>query len=159
MTVLSGVTVYGVLNSVPLDTYGWRVIEGGYDELLNCPALRGSDLVMPGVPGRRPYPRLIDASIVSIPMVIGGATDQDGTPYSDPLVGLLTNRDYLRDNTGFAAGGDGTVTFTFNRGTLPDWSGPVTNLGFNGFTKIGRYDAMVRLDLSIPDGELAEVGS
>lgn len=162
MTVLPGVDFYGVLNSVPLDTYAWRVVEGGYDELLNCPALRGADLVMFGSQGRRGYPRIIDATVISIPLLVSGEFDEDGTPIANKREGLYEHRDYLRANLGLAADSDpdrGTVPFVFNRGSLADWTGDVTFLGFNGWTSIGRHDAMVRIDLSIPDGELAEAGS
>lgn len=161
MSLLSGVDTYGQLNGVLLETYAWRTVGSGYDELLNTPALRGSDLVMPGAQGRRPYQRIIDATTVSIPMTITGLTDQDGNATANPKAALLWHRDYLRNHLGLAddAAADGTVTFVFHRDDLPDWTGPVTFLGLAGWTTLGRYDAMVRLDLSIPDGELAETGS
>lgn len=162
MSLLPGVPNYGELNGVLLDTYAWRVVNEGYDALLNCPALRGTDLVMPHARGRRPYPRVIDATVVSFPMLISGHLDEDGEPISDPRTGLLQHRDYLRENLGLADDGDpvdGTVPFVFHREDLPDWTGDVTFLGFNGWTTLGRSDALVRLDLSIPDGELAETGS
>lgn len=160
MTVISD--VYLEVNSIPLETYGWRTVDIGYDELLNSPALIGSDLDMVTVPGVRPYPRRITVTVVSIPLLVAGAMDEDGTPFSNPLMGLMTNRDTLRAGLGIAADGDadrGTVTATFHRGDLPSWEGPVTVLGLNGWTTLGGTDALVRLDLSIPDGELVEVGS
>lgn len=162
MTVLPSVDDWAELNGIPLETYAWRTITGGYDELLNTPALRGDDLVMPGAVGRRPYPRILDATTVSIPMVLTGTVDEDGAATANPRVALLFHRDYLRNNLGLAADGDpddGTVPFVFHRNGLADWSGTVTFLGVRGFTKLGDRDAMMRLDLSIPDGELAETGS
>lgn len=160
MTVLPTVPNYGELNGIPLDTYAWRVVNSGYDELLNCPRLRGTDLVMPGAQGVRPYPRIIDVTVVAIPMLVTGAFDEDGVPIANPRAGLLQHRDYLRANLGLAATGDGTVPFVFHReDPLIDWSGDVTFLGFNGWTTLGMSDALVRLDLSIPAGELAESGS
>lgn len=162
MTVLPSVDDWGELNSIPLETYAWRTITGGYDELLNTPALRGEDLVMPGAAGRRPYPRILDATTVSIPMLLTGEFDEDGNPTTNPRAALLFHRDYLRANLGLAADGDpddGTVPFVLHRNDLADWSGPVTFLGIHGFTKLGDRNAMMRLDLSIPDGELADTGS
>lgn len=155
---------YGVLNSVPLDTYAWQVVQDGYDELLNCPALRGADVVMPGAQGRRAYPRVIDATVVSIPLLIIGSLTQDGTPISDEVEGMLTHRDYLRNNLGMPEDADadrGTVPFVFHRGggTLADWEGDVTFLGLQGFTTLGGGEALVRIDLSIPNGELQEAES
>lgn len=160
MTLLPGISDFGELNTVILDTYAWRVVDSGYDDLLSCPALRGEDLVMHGAKGRRAYPRIIDATVVSIPMLITGAFDQDGDPIENPRKGLFENRDYLRDNLGFADDSDrGTVPFIFYRDDLPNWAGDVTFLGLNDWTTIGRHDAMARLDISIPDGELEETGS
>lgn len=163
MTVTA--TRYLEVNDIPLDTHAWRVVDEGYDQLLNSPALRGEDLTMHGAKGRRAYPRIIDTTIVSIPLLIIGAFDEDGDPIADPFEGMFEHRDYLRANLGIADDGDpnrGTVDAIFHRGgTLPNWAGPVTVLGLNGWTTIDAYtgDAMVRLDLSIPDGELAASGS
>lgn len=159
MTLLPGIDVYGEVNSTPLETYGWRTFGTGYDELLNCPALRGENLVLPGAKGRRPYPRVGDETPVSIPLLVNGATNPDGTPYDKPLSGLLANRDLLRASIGVLASGDGTVTFTFHRDDLDPWSGPVTVLGFYDWVTMGGTEAMTRLDLLIPDGELEVVGS
>lgn len=162
MSLLPGVPTYGELNGVLLETYAWRTVGTGYDELLSTPSLRGIDLIMHGARGRRPYPRIIDATVVSIPMLISGQHDQDGVATANPRAALLDHRDYLRANLGLAEDGDpddGTVPFVFHRDDLPDWAGDVTFLGLNGWTTLGRSDAMVRLDLSIPDGELAETGS
>lgn len=161
MTVTA--TRYGELNDIPLDTYAWQVVEGGYDELLNTPALRGEDLTMPGAQGVRSYPRIIDATIVSIPLLVVGSLTEDGEAISDPFEGMLQHRDYLRANLGLAGDGDaarGTVPFVFHRGgSLNDWEGEVTFLGLFGWTSMGGGDAMVRIDLSIPNGELVEAGS
>lgn len=154
MTVTA--TRYATVNSVPLDTYGWRVIAGGYDELLDTPALRGDDLVMPGAAGVRAYPRVIDVTTVSIGMVINGKKNEAGTPYADPIAGMLTNRDYLEANLGIADDAAdatrGTVPFTFVRaGALSTLTADVTVLGLRGWTTRGGGLALVRLDLSFPE--------
>lgn len=161
MTVLS-VPVWGELNTIPLETYAWRTFGTGYDELLNTPALRGQSLVMHGSKGRRSYPTIIDETTVSIPLSVTGEKDEDGNATTNPVTALLWHRDYLRNNLGLADDADadrGTVTFTLHRDGLPDWTGPVVFLGLVGWTTLGDRDAIARVDLRIPDGELAETGS
>ena len=88
MTVRADVLTYAEINDVPLDTYGWRVIQpGGYDELLNSAPVRGENLVMPGARGRRPYDPVEDQKTVSIPMLVEGEFDEDGTPAAKASAG------------------------------------------------------------------------
>lgn len=154
MTVPSGVTYYLVVNSVPLDTYAWRCLS--YGDLFSGPAVRGSDLVMPGVAGARPYPRQVAATVVSLSIHVFGWLAQDGSSISDPLVGLATHRDYLRANLGLGlTTGDGTVAATFHRGGAPaDQTGYVHVLAMAEWQNVGGKEATFRLDLSIPAGEL-----
>lgn len=153
-----------VVNGIPLDTYAWRVIEGGYDDLLNTPALRGGDLVMPGARGVRAYPRIITVTPASISMMIDGSVDEDGVATADAVDGMFTHRDYLRENLGIAddaADADrGTVPATWVRGsTLPEMDADITVLGiFDWRTYEGGF-ATCRLDLLIPDGEFSEAGA
>jgi hypothetical protein len=160
MTVLPDVDYYLVLNSVPLDTYGWRVLS--YDDLLSGPVLRGDDVVMPTAAGVRPYPRRIDVAVRSLSVVVDGRFDEDGDPYDDPFEGMIVNRDYLRANLGIGlTTGDGTVPAVFNRGDLTDLAGDVTVLAMSDWQTVAAREGFgsFRLDLSIPDGELAESGS
>lgn len=161
MTVISD--IYLEVNSIPLETYAWRTVEPAYDELLNTPALIGADLDMLRTRGVRAYPRRVTATVVSIPLLVIGSSDEDGDPTDDPMVGMMTHRDTLRSGLGIAndaADADrGTVTATFYRRSLASWQGPVTVLGLNDWTTLGGGDALVRLDLSIPGGELPEAGS
>lgn len=144
------------VNTVPLDTYAWRVVEGGYDELLNTAPLRGENLIMPGARGRRPKTPLEDEKPVSIPLLVIGAFTPDGDPIDDPIQGMLEHRDYLYDSLGLRTIVDGV----FHRGgDLADWVGDLQPLGLYGWTTLGDGDAAVRLDLKIPDGELTEDGS
>lgn len=157
MTVRPGIETYAEINNVPLDTYGWRVVEGGYDELLNSPPVRGENLVMPGARGRRSYDPVADQATVSIPLFIEGRMDQDGDPASNPAAGMIDNRDYLITNLGLRS----LVTCVFHIEDSPDWSGEVQPLGLYGWTTLNfrSGDAMVRLDLIIPDSELTVAGS
>lgn len=151
---------YATINGVALDTYAWRVVDSGYDELLNTPALRGDDMILPTASGRRAYTRVIDATVVSIPLLVIGGYDQDGVPKTDPVKGMLEHRAYLRSNLGLpgATGIDanrGTVPMVFVRGTgLGNLTGQVTFLGLFGWQTVGHGEAMVRIDISIPAGEL-----
>jgi hypothetical protein len=161
VTVISD--IYLEVNGIPLETYAWRTLDTGYDELLNSPAIAGDDLRLPLTRGQRPFPRVVDRTTVSVPLLIVGSLDEDGVPIADPMDGMFTHRDYLRNGLGIADDGSpstGTVTATFYRGTvLSPLSGEVTVLGLNGFALLGHGEALVRLDLSIPDGELADTGS
>lgn len=152
---------YATINAVPLDTYGWRVPRGGYDDLLNGRVVRGTDLTMPTASGRRAYPRKVDARTVSIPILINGKLNEAGTPYSDPIQGMLTNRDYLEATLGYpgTSGVDatrGTVPLTFVRKSpLSTLTAQVTFLGLNDWTTRGGGLALARIDLSIPTGVLS----
>lgn len=152
-------TRYATINSVPLDTYGWRVPRGGYDDLLNGPALRGRDVVMPTAIGVRPYPRKITGTPVSIPLLVVGGFTENGAVNADPIKGMLENRDYLRGALGYpedASATRGTVTMTFVRGSgLSTLTGSVVLLGLNDWTTRGGGLALWRIDLLIPGGELA----
>lgn len=146
---------YATVNSVPLDTYGWRAMAGGYDALLETPALRGRDLVMPGAQGVRPYPRYVDATTVSIGLVIDGKFTENGSVNADPVKGMFQNRDYLEANLGIAndaADADrGTVAFTFVRAGLSTLTADVVVLGLRGWQTKGNGVALVRLDLVFPE--------
>lgn len=154
-------SIYYVVNSIPLDTYAWRVIDTGYDDLLNGPGVNGEDLKLPdGL--IRSYPRNPTGRPVSIPIEIQGHMDPDGGPFDgDPVDGLFTHRDYLRSNIGlFEPSGDGTVPSTFYRGdTLDPLEGDVTVIDLAGFTRVGESDGLIRLDLFLPLGELIATGS
>lgn len=158
MTVLPGITIYAEINSVPLDTYGWRVMDAGYDEFLSSAPVRGENLVMPGARGRRPYDPIEDQKVVPVPLLISGAFDEDGAPIATPSTGMLQHRDYLAENLGLRT----LVPCRLHRGPdLPDWIGDVQPLGLYGWTTLSTAtgDAMVRLDLIIPDAELEPEGS
>lgn len=154
MSVPSEVTVYLVVNSVPLDTHAWRVLS--YGDLFSAPAIRGGQgRVLPGAPGRRATPGVVDATTKSLSMHVFGYKDQDGAAIANPLEGLLTHAAYLRANLGLGlTTGDGTVAATFNRGSLADWTGNVTVLAIADWQNIGGREATFRLDLLIPAGEL-----
>lgn len=152
MTVPSSVTVYLVVNSVPLDTHAWRCLS--YGDLFNGPQVRGEDRILDGAPGRRAHPRYVDASTVSLSLHVFGHKDQDGGPIANPLEGLLAHSAYLRANLGLGkTTGDGTVVATFNRGSLTDWTADVTVLAIADWQNIGGREATCRIDLSIPEGE------
>lgn len=154
MTVPSGVSVYLIVNSVPLDTYAWRCLD--YSDLLNGPAIRGNDRLFPSAPGRRAVKRKVDATTVSLSMHVFGYKAQDGSAIAAPLEGLMTHRAYLRANLGLGLStGNGTVAVTFKRGSLADLTGSVTVLAIADWQTINGREATFRLDLSIPAGELA----
>lgn len=154
MSVPPEVTVYLVVNSVPLDTYAWRVLS--YGDLFSAPAVRGGQgRTLPTAAGRRATPGYVDATTRSLSMHVFGHKDQDGGAIADPLEGLLTHAAYLRANLGLGlTTGDGTVPATWNRGSLADWTGDVTVLAIADWQNRGGREATFRLDLMIPAGEL-----
>lgn len=151
---------YYVVNSIPLDTFGWRTVDTGYDLLLESPPFRGENVVMDGAPGRRAYPIVWDEAAVSIPMLIVGSLTEDGVPISNSVGGMKDHKRYLDE--GLVAGADanrGTVDSTFYWEDGDTWTGEVQVLGLFGFTSLGGGEALVRLDLRIPASRLEETGS
>lgn len=150
---------YLEVNNVPLDTHAWRCLS--YDDLLNGPAVRGEDIIMPSAVGRRPKPRRIDALVVSLSMLVDGSVDEDGDALTMlPLEGVLSHRDYLVAELGLGSEvDDGTVPATFYRGDLNPLAGDVTVLAITDWRVMGGTHASFRLDLSIPDGALVATGS
>ena len=62
------------------------------------PLQRGGNKVIPGAVGTRAYRRRITETEYSLPLVISGAVDQDGTPWSNVLEGLRQNLEWLAEN-------------------------------------------------------------
>lgn len=142
------------IDGTPLATPAWEVIAGGLLPLLQGPDVRGSDRLLPGVPGVIAYKRRATVTKRVIPLVIFADTDVEGEPYADSMEGLVANIDYLRANVSDPTGvGDGTRTATLHLKDGSTRSGPVhveaLELG-------GDDDQGVRavLQLSLPEGAL-----
>ena len=85
------------INGVEMMTPAWVVVDI-LDLLSPLNAIRGSDIVIPTVTGRRNFPRRRDEAVYSLRMACTGQVDISGTPYSNTNVGLRINLEYLRDN-------------------------------------------------------------
>lgn len=70
--------------------------------------LRGSDAVVPGIPGEDERPHEFAATEHSLALAIAGHVDQAGTPYADPWDGAVANLEYLLAN--LVDTGVGTIT-------------------------------------------------
>ena len=79
-----------------MDTPAWYVTD--LTELWMPPAQRGSNVIIPGAHGTRPYRRMKTETDVGLPMVISGAVDQFGTPFGNVLEGLRLNLEWLGEN-------------------------------------------------------------
>jgi len=66
--------------------------------LWDAAGLRGSDRLIPGVPGQAPLTRISDMVKVPLVLIVSGAAANDGTPASNRRSQLLTNWEYLRTN-------------------------------------------------------------
>lgn len=150
-------TYYLELNAVPLATYAWEIPD--LSPLLDSPAIRGSDRLLPQLPGVRPYPRVVTATIITLPLDVVGDVDEDGDPYTDVFEGLITNMAYLNANLGLAETGDGTVPAVFYRGDLNSLTADVTFLGFKGTSTKGKNLIRTTFDISVPAGAWTDAGS
>lgn len=151
-------TYYLELNSVPLATHAWEIPD--LSPLLDDPALRGSDRLLPQLSGLRPYKRVVTGTIVTLPLDVVGAVDEDNDPYDDVFEGLLTNMDYLKANLGLAEEtGDGTVPAVFHRGDLNSLTADVHFLGFKGTSTKGTGLLRTTFDISVPAGAWTDAGS
>lgn len=76
-------------------TYGWKVLD--YTSLRRRTRV-GENRAIPGAPGRLYVPREWDEQTVVLTWRITGDYDKDGVAYSDPLVGVDTNHQFILDN-------------------------------------------------------------
>lgn len=101
------------INSVPLNCPAWDIPL--LMPLLYEHSIRGDNLVLPGAPGRRSYPRRLDQADHTLHLTINGWVDHTGTAYTalqtNQGIGMAANLDYLWDNV-FAP-------VTTGRGTYP----------------------------------------
>lgn len=81
---------------VPLSTPAWE--HTNLYTLYGAAAVRGENVVMPGAIGVRPVRRRPTETNYTVDLAINGQRNWAGTPYADPMLGLATNIDHLRDN-------------------------------------------------------------
>jgi hypothetical protein len=151
---------YIELNSIPLATPAWEVND--LSELLDVGRVRGSDVVMPGARGARPFRRRHTVVTRTLPMIVFGEKDIEGAAVADPVQGAINHMLYLADNLGIGIAGidgDGTVDLIWH---LPDatvLTAVVHVLGMIGTRDVAPGVLRTTIDLSFPDGGFVEVGS
>ena len=138
----------------------WQPVDQGYSDLANAPALRGGDVVMPGARGQRGYERVVDATIVSLSMMMFGEVAPDGELYpGDAYEGLWVNRDFFLASVAVGQ----IVPAVFTRGeNLPVLTGDVIVLAAEDWRmrpQTCQATATFRLDIKLLGGYLEEEGS
>lgn len=123
--------------------------------LWRTPDVRGSDRILPGVSGVRPYRRRRTVSRYSLPMLITGQYDRFGAVTADPEEGLAANQAYLMTAVLLPTNvGDGTRSAVW---TPPGRSAITVDVHVLGIADPGfSAGALIRttLELSVPGGDL-----
>ena len=143
---------YLEIDGVPLATPAWEIVD--LSPLWQPADVRGSDRLIPGAAGVKPYRRRRTVSKRSLPMIVYGFEDLDGVAYADVREGLETNLDYLRANVVDPTNvGDGTRTAVLH---LPSGSTRTGSVHVEGFElgTAGPTSIRAVLTLSIPEGVL-----
>jgi hypothetical protein len=153
MSDLITATEYVAIDSIPLATPAWRVVN--VSELWQAADQDGSDTIIPGANGARPNPRWRRPTERVLELHIFGEANREGTPYANARIGLWTNvvalRSGLVNPPGSSTGtrtcivhlGDGSTTLT----------GPVHVTGLE-WTPRSPVWIVAALTLSIPAGQL-----
>lgn len=142
------------ISGIPMNTWGWNILEPR--DLLVTVAVRGTDRLIPGVPGLRPYRRRVTATPHSLPMVISGLHTIDGTPVTDHNARIAQLKDhlaYLMDNVVAPVPTmEGTRTAVL---TLPGEEVRTAAIHVLGITPGTWYSVILTatLDISIPGGK------
>lgn len=146
---------YLEINGVPLATFGWEATD--ISTVYGAPSIRGSDRLIPHKPGEDPLSRVQGVLRGPIALDVYGESDEDGTPYGDPRMGLIANMDYINANViAPNPAGDGTVPVVWH---LPDGSTRTAN----GIVEspsppepLDAYSMQIIFDLVIPSGVFVE---
>jgi len=120
------------IDNVPMMGPGWCITD--LSEPWGGPEVRQDrGIVIPGAEGRDTYAPILDETVYRLPMLVGGASDQDGNLYDNPAAGLELNRAYLDTYVVLPTNtGDGTRTLVW---TLPSGNTvttPITVLSLRG---------------------------
>jgi len=127
-------TCYGswVIDNVAMHGPGWCLLD--LSPVWSDPEVRqDTGLVIPGVEGRDTFAPITDETVYRLPLLVGGASDQNGVLYDNPAVGLQLNREYLATYVTLPTNtGDGTRELVW---TLPSGNTittDITVLGLRG---------------------------
>lgn len=149
---------YSVVKPVSDSLYQPWTIED-LSSLWGPPAVRGANTLIPGIEGRYANPRRVDETTYQLIMHITGAIDQSGTPYSDPVMGLATNLDYLWDNVASPpTPPDSTRSAVL---TMPDDTtrDAEVQVQLQVGDLLGPYDKAAVLVVTVPAGRFVPTGS
>lgn len=121
-------------------------------------ATRGTNLVMHGAAGARPYVPILDQLDVTLVWAVTGRLTPAGAPHASQQVGVELNLEHYR--TLFTTGGDAVtgehdIVYAFADTTFAG----LAQLREYGQVRTGPGTARILTRLSIADGELAETGS
>lgn len=153
MSYLITADVYVTIGGVPLHTPAWTTRDPLV--LFQGASTRGSDRIIPGAAGVRPYKRRATVTQRTLLMIVYGHKQPDGTENADQVAGLIENLRHLREHVADPTGiGDGTLTAELH---LPDTS------TVSGAVHVERFEwenmapgaAAATLDLSIVGGSLS----
>lgn len=139
-------STYLEINSVPLATPAWRILDLSR---LHGLATRGSDRIMPGADGARAFRRRRTFYAQSLPLLVMGRYDREGNVLSNVYDGLDDNIDYLMTNV-VEPPTAATVAAVWHRagGTKS------ANIHVEGLEPQGYGNGWIRfsLDISMPSG-------
>lgn len=152
MTDLITAVEYAQIDTVPLATPAWRVVD--LATLWETADQEGADTPIPGAHGARANPRWRRPTKVMLELWIRGEYDRTGATNTDGRAGLWANVAVIRGLCAPPGNATGTRTLTVHVAGAAAISGPVhvTKLTLGAFSPTIRK---ATLELSIPAGELA----
>lgn len=142
-------TQHFVLNGVPLSTPAWELLN--LQVLLAGPAIRGSNVILPGASGTKARRRRATERSVTLELQIFGDRDPNGVAHTDPVLGLMLNIDALRQVTEPPTTNDSLVTATLIWKSITR-DEPVQVVGFDVGGNVGTGSVAATIDLVIPTG-------
>lgn len=121
-------------------------------------ATRGSNLIMHGAVGARPYAPILDQLDVTLTWVVTGRLTPAGAAHPDQQTGVEANLEHYREL--FTTGGDAdtgehVISLAFAGSTFTG----LAQLREYAQVRTGPGTARILTRLSVADGELAETGS
>lgn len=141
------------IDGVPLSTAAWEHLN--LHALFSGANVRGENVVMPGAVGVRPVRRRPTETMHTVDMAVFGHRSWDGTPYSDPVAGLVANLAHLRTNVVNPLATTNslrTAIIHLPTGTL---AASVQVLGFEVTEAVGPADVYASMDISVIQGAFA----
>lgn len=148
-------TEYLTIDEMPLTTAAWETED--IASILDGPGTRGNDLTVPTRSGAVARRRITEPREITIPLVVNGYFDSNGSAHADPREGLLANIDELKryltpDYTTIA----GTRTLLWQNAAGIYRSAEVHVSPAIQVASIGPHAARVIISATIPSGVLRD---